>query len=66
MTDTRTIVRVSRVQDQGKEDDLQHTTAAQRWEMMWQLAVDAWAFKGEQVNESSFRRDVVRVIRGGR
>jgi transcriptional regulator with XRE-family HTH domain len=34
--------------------------------MMWPLAVDAWAFKGERVGESGLRRDVVRVLRGGR
>lgn len=66
MDNNRSIIRVSHLQDQGTEDDLRNTTAEERWGMMWQLAVDAWAFKGEQVDESSFRRDVVRVIRGGR
>jgi hypothetical protein len=42
------------------------TTAAHRLAMMWQLAVDAWSFKGESVRESRLQRDVVRVLRGGR
>ncbi len=65
MTDNRSIVRISRLQDQGTEDDLKGTTAEERLKMMWPLAVDAWTFKGERVDESSFRRDVVRIIRGG-
>lgn len=36
----------------------------QRLEMMWQLAVDAWAFRGEPVVEPRLPRHVVRVIRG--
>jgi hypothetical protein len=33
--------------------------------MMWQLALDAWAMKGEKV-EPRLPRHVVRVIRGRR
>ena len=54
-------MRISRLEEQGKIDDLQSTTPAQRLEMMWQLTMDAWAFKGEPIAE--FQRDVVRVIR---
>jgi Family of unknown function (DUF6088) len=42
------------------------SSAARRVAMMWQLAVDAWSFKGETVGESRLQRDVVRVLRGGR
>lgn len=44
----------------------QPTPAAQSVAMMWQLAVDAWAFKGESVGEPRLQGDVVRVLRGGR
>ena len=28
-------------------DDLRHTTAAERWDMMWPLAVEAWTLTGQ-------------------
>ena len=56
-------VRITRLRDQGREDDLRSTTPEERLTMMWQLALDAWAFQGEQV-EPEFQRHVVRVIRG--
>jgi hypothetical protein len=66
MSDTgRQIVRKSTLREQGKEDDLHHTTAEERLKMMWQLATDAWAMKGEKV-EPRLPRHVVRVIRRGR
>jgi hypothetical protein len=61
----RQIIRKSTLADQGKEDDLRDTTAEDRLKMMWQLALDAWAMKGEKI-ESRLPRHVVRVIRGGR
>ena len=54
-------VRVSKLEEQDNSDDLRSTTPAQRLEMMWQLTMDAWAFKGEPIAE--FQNDVVRVIR---
>ena len=42
-------------------DDLKNTTAAERWAMMWQLALDAWAFKGEPLAESRLQRNIVHV-----
>lgn len=44
-------------------DDLKNTTAAERWAMMWQLALDAWAFKGEPVAQPELQRNIVRVYR---
>ena len=54
-------VRISKLEEQDKSDDLRSTTAAPRLEMMWQLTRDAWAFEGEPIAE--FQKDVVRVIR---
>lgn len=66
MTDAnRRIVRKSTLAEQGKEDDLRDTTAEERLKMMWQLALNAWAMKGEKV-EPRLPRHVVRVIRRGR
>jgi hypothetical protein len=61
----RQIVRKRALADQGKEDDLRNTTPEERLKMMWQLALDAWAMKGEKV-EPRLPRHVVRVIRRGR
>ena len=55
-------IRVTKLADQGMENDLRHTTVEQRWAMVWQLTLDAWAFRGEPV-EQEFRHDVIRVIR---
>jgi hypothetical protein len=62
----RQIERKSTLSDQGKEDDLRNTTIEQRWNMMWQLAVDAWAMKGINVAEQEFQRHVERLERLGR
>lgn len=59
-------VRVTRREDQGREPDLRQTTPAERIGMMWQLALDAWAFMGDPVREPRLPRHVVRVIRRGR
>jgi hypothetical protein len=58
-------VRLSKLADQGNEDDLSHLTPAECLAMMWPLALDAWAFMGEPV-EPRLPRHVVRVIRGRR
>jgi len=56
-------LRISRLADQDKYDDLFTTTPAQRIKMMWQLALDAWAFKGETIAELRLPRHIVRVLR---
>lgn len=59
-------VRVTslRQQDQSHRDDLFKTTPAERLQMMWQLTLDAWAFKGEPIAELRLPRHIVRVLRG--
>ena len=58
-------VRVSnlREQDQSDNQDLSKTTPAERLQMMWQLAVDAWAAKGEPITDPRVSRHIVRVLR---
>jgi hypothetical protein len=56
-------VSVLKLHEQDKHDDLRSTTPAQRLEMMWQLTLDAWAFKGEPVAELRLPRHIVRVLR---
>ena len=61
-TETRKI-RVSTLREQDQSDDLLKTTPAERLQMMWQLTLDAWAFKGEPVAELRLPRHIVRVLR---
>jgi hypothetical protein len=63
MTMRDRVVRVSPLHDQEAERDMYAMTPAQRLDMMWQLALDAWAFKGESLAESRLPRHVVRVVR---
>jgi hypothetical protein len=57
------LVRISKLQDQDRVNDLQSTTPAQRLAMMWQLTLDAWAFKGEALAELRLPRHIVRILR---
>ncbi len=57
-------IRIQRLDEQGLENDLEYTTPIERLEMMWQLALNAWAFKGEIIAEQRLPRNVVRVLRG--
>lgn len=59
-------VRLRPLSEQGEEDDLRATTMAERIQMMWQLTVDAWAFKEGFAVESRLPRHVVRIERRGR
>jgi hypothetical protein len=62
----RQIERKSKLADQGNEDDLRNTTVEDRWNMMWPLAIDAWAMKGEDVAKQEFQRHIERLVRRGR
>ncbi|MBA4115777.1 MAG: hypothetical protein H0X71_04930 [Rubrobacter sp.] len=59
-------IRIRRLHDREPETDLADTTAAERLSMMWQLALDAWSFKGEALDEPRLPRHVVRLCRGKR
>ncbi len=56
-------IQVRKTSLKEETNDLKNTTAAERWAMMWQLALDAWAFKGETAAESRLQRHIIRVYR---
>lgn len=56
-------IRVTKLSEEKDDFDLRNTTPAERWAMMWQLALDAWAFKGETVAEPGLQRHIIRVFR---
>jgi hypothetical protein len=51
MTDQDRTIRVRKLTEQRLKADLQAAAPAQRLGMMWQLALDAWAFTGEGIAE---------------
>ena len=57
------LVRKSTLAEQDDDLDLENTTPAERIGMMWQLALDAWAFTGEPIAEPRLSRHIVRVRR---
>jgi hypothetical protein len=63
MGEEKRTIRVTRLRDQGNEPDLKNTTPEERVGMMWQLALDAWAMRGDFDAKAQFPRHVVRVIR---
>jgi hypothetical protein len=63
MTSRTNKIRLSTLKEQDQSNDLRSTTPAQRIAMMWQLTVDAWAFKGEPIAELRLPRHIVRVLR---
>ena len=58
----RAVGRLSTLAEQGEEHDLDGTTVEARFAMMWQLALDAWAFMGQPV-EPRLPRHLVRIHR---
>ena len=62
-TDNRRI-RVRRLDEQGREDELAHTSPADRLAMVWPLTVTAWTFKDGSFAQSRLQRHLVRIQRG--
>ncbi len=56
-------IQIRKTSLKEETDDLKNTTAEERWAMMWQIALDAWAFKGEPVAEPGLQRHIIRVYR---
>ncbi len=56
-------IQIRKASIKEETDDLKNTTPAKRWAMMWQLAQNAWAFKGEPIAEPGLQRHIVRIYR---
>src|SRR5215210_1931398 len=63
MAEARRNVRVRKLYEQGEDADFEKTTPSERISMMWQLALDAWAFKGEDFAQSRLPRHTVCLLR---
>lgn len=55
--------RIKRLHDKEEDDYIRSLSPSQRVEMVWQLTLQAWAFKEGLDYEPRLRRDVVRTIR---
>ena len=60
----RSHVVLTTLRGQDAERHVTSATAAECVGMVWQLTLDAWAFKEPAVAESRFQRHAVRVVRG--
>jgi hypothetical protein len=60
----RHIIRKTNLQEADRRDDLKDRTPAERIGMMWQLALDAWAFKENLNVEPRLQRHVISIKRG--
>jgi hypothetical protein len=47
------------------DEDVSRMSAADRFKIVWQLTLDAYAFRGAKDLESPLLRDTVRVLREG-
>jgi hypothetical protein len=63
MSTTERPMRITKLCEQGKEGDLKDASPAECLDMMWQLALDAWAMQGDCDAESRLPRHVGRVVR---
>lgn len=61
---TQWVTRIVRLSDPEIKTESEALTAEEGLGMMWQLALDAWAFMKETHAESGLQRHVVRLIRG--
>ena len=60
----RLVTRKTTLHEQDDSSDLRTTTTPQeRWSMMWQLARNANAFRGEPVAEPGLHRHITRLFR---
>ena len=55
--------KIKRLHDLETDQYVKNLSPAERIEMVWQLTLQAWAFKEGLDYEPGLRRDVVRVIR---
>ena len=65
LENNRQIERLLKLSEQVEDHNFADTTIEERWDMMWQLTVNAWAMKGEDIAGQEFQRHVERLKRLG-
>jgi hypothetical protein len=66
MDRARLPIRVCRLGEEPDDDYIACLTPAERMVLVWPITLQAWAFQTGTTDEPRLRRDVGRVIRGGR
>ncbi|WP_456426293.1 hypothetical protein [Rhodocaloribacter sp.] len=61
--ETRRILRVRRLGEEDRANDLEQTSPAERLAMVWPLTVTAWTFKERGFAQSRLQRHIVRLRR---
>ncbi len=59
----RSIVKLTTLDQQGRDSGVPNATPAERLLMVWPLTVTAWAFKEPNVVQPRLQRHVARLIR---
>jgi hypothetical protein len=59
----RQIERLSKLSEQTENDEPIGTTIEERWNLMWQLTLNAWAMRGDDTARPEFQRHVERLER---
>lgn len=62
----RTVVRSTLADQQPAAAALRRLSPDERVAMVWQLTLQAHMFREGHIDEPRLRRDVVRIVRGGR
>jgi len=57
------MIRIRDLHKQEQDKDLENTSPSERIGMMWQLTLDAWAFKGEKFAEPGLQRHIISIQR---
>ena len=59
----RSVVKLTTLDQQGRDVGVPDATPAERLLMVWPLTLTAWAFKEPNVVQPRLQRDVVRTVR---
>ena len=59
----RSVVKLTTLDQQGRDSGMPNATPAERLLMVWPLTLTAWAFKEPNVAQPRLQRNVTRVIR---
>lgn len=59
----RSVVRLTTLDQQGRDAGVLDATPAERLLMVWPLTLTAWAFKEPNVVQPRLQRHVARVVR---
>ena len=63
MKESKRPLHIKRLSDELDKEDYQLMSSANRLSIMWQITLDAWAFKGEPVTDHRLPKHIVNIKR---